>query len=132
MLIIAKLPSGRMLQLEAEGHDTVAALKDQIYAQVREATHPQLQWLSFEGTKLRDAQTLAECNMQRESEINVGLRPAATMITLNVGGVRHDVTLETLLAEGLAHILHVRGRAARRRALLPGRAWQRGGPGRYR
>eukprot|EP01046_Picozoa_sp_COSAG06_P021614 COSAG06_NODE_1633_length_8855_cov_18.666971_2_plen_533_part_00 len=102
MLIIAKLPSGRMLQLEAEGHDTVAALKDQIYAQVREAgaaTHPQLQWLSFEGTKLRDAQTLAECNMQRESEINVGLRPAASMITLNVGGVRHPVTLETLLAE---------------------------------
>eukprot|EP01046_Picozoa_sp_COSAG06_P057583 COSAG06_NODE_11273_length_1536_cov_12.918467_1_plen_54_part_10 len=53
MLIIAKLPSGRMLQLEAEGHDTVAALKDQIYTQVREAaTHPQLQWLSFEGTGL--------------------------------------------------------------------------------
>jgi hypothetical protein len=30
MLIIAKLPSGRMLQLEAEGHDTVAALKDHV------------------------------------------------------------------------------------------------------
>ena len=100
MLIIAKLPSGRMLQLEAEGHETVAALKDQIYTRVREAaTHPQLQWLSFEGTRLRDAQTLAECSLRKESEINVGLRPAATMITLNVGGVRHPVTLETLLAE---------------------------------
>eukprot|EP01046_Picozoa_sp_COSAG06_P046180 COSAG06_NODE_6506_length_2902_cov_26.056725_1_plen_290_part_10 len=100
MLIIAKLPSGRMLQLEAEGHDTVAALKDQIYAQEQEAaTHPHLQWLSFEGTRLRDAQTLAECNLRKESEVNVGLRPAATMITLNVGGVRHPVTLETLLAE---------------------------------
>eukprot|EP01046_Picozoa_sp_COSAG06_P028709 COSAG06_NODE_2607_length_6585_cov_499.159266_3_plen_95_part_00 len=94
MLIIAKLPSGRMLQLEAEGHETVAALKDQIYTQVREAaTHPQLQWLSFEGTRLCDAQTLAECNVRKESEINVGLRPASTMITLNVGGVRHPVTL---------------------------------------
>eukprot|EP01046_Picozoa_sp_COSAG06_P074700 COSAG06_NODE_22975_length_706_cov_7.588138_1_plen_39_part_10 len=36
MLIIARLPSGRMLQLEAEGHDTVVALKDQIYTQVQE------------------------------------------------------------------------------------------------
>ena len=46
--------------------------------------------LSFEGTKLRDIQTLAECNARKESEINVGLRPVATMITLNVGGVRHE------------------------------------------
>ena len=46
--------------------------------------------LSFEGTKLRDIQTLAECNARKESKSNVGLRPVATMITLNVGGVRHE------------------------------------------
>ena len=99
MRIFVKMPTGRTLTVNAASGDTVAQLMLLIYDQDADA-HPALQRLAFRSAEISadNGRTLAACEVAHESELNLGLRPAAQAITLIVGGVKHVTTLETLLS----------------------------------
>eukprot|EP01043_Picozoa_sp_COSAG02_P065683 COSAG02_NODE_9985_length_2057_cov_1.713994_1_plen_363_part_00 len=99
MQILVQIQSGRKLSIEVAGTDTVEELREKIYAQAAQA-HPDLQLLALAegGTVLEDGHALAEYGLRKESELRLGVRPAAEAIALCVGGVQQVTTLETLLS----------------------------------
>ena len=99
MRVFVKMPTGRTLTVDAASGDTVAQLMLRIYDQDADA-HPALQRLAFRSAEISadNGRSLAACEVAHESELNLGLRPAAQAITLIVGGVKHVTTLETLLS----------------------------------
>ena len=85
---------------------TVAALRRQINAVapregIAAGFRPSLQRIIFTDAlgdirELRDEQTLGECGIGKESQLNLGMRPAPLPVELNVGGERFTTMLSTL------------------------------------
>eukprot|EP01045_Picozoa_sp_COSAG04_P034151 COSAG04_NODE_7355_length_1141_cov_2.094050_2_plen_197_part_01 len=106
MQIFVTTPAGRILTLEVEGSLTVAALRRQINAVAQRegiaaGFRPSLQRIIFTDPlgdirELRDEQTLGECGIGKESQLNLGMRPAPLPVGLNVGGERFTTMLSTL------------------------------------
>ena len=91
-------PGGRQLTVEGEGEMTVLDHKWRVYQQ-DPAAHPGLQRLIFGSAELADASTLAECcEMLAEAELKVMVSPAAQIVVIIVGGIKHVTTLATLLS----------------------------------
>ena len=91
-------PGGRKLTVEGEGEMTVLDHKWRVYQQ-DPAAHPGLQRLIFGSAELADASTLAECcEMLAEAELKVMVSPAAQIVVIIVGGIKHVTTLATLLS----------------------------------
>ena len=105
-LVIARLPTGSMVDLDANSADTVADLKLKLWDKAPEA-HPALVRLSLGGTELRDGRTLASYDVQKEATFNVRLRPASTAMEINVGGIKYITTLETLLARPRSRLYEI-------------------------
>ena len=96
MQIFVKLPNNATLTVDVEGTDSVESLREKVHAQ-HQAAHPALQTLVFNGQRLEDGRTLADYGLALESELRLGVRPAAQTVELCVGGEGYITTLETLL-----------------------------------
>eukprot|EP01046_Picozoa_sp_COSAG06_P059498 COSAG06_NODE_12326_length_1395_cov_1.072531_1_plen_381_part_01 len=106
MQIFVTTPSGRILTLEVEGATTVDTLRQQIHAAGQRAGveggfRPSLQRIIFTDPlgdmhELQDGTTLADCGIEKESQLNLGMRPPPLPVDLNVGGERLSTLLSTL------------------------------------
>jgi hypothetical protein len=97
MLVILKLPTGGMKNLELEGSDSIEAVRLQVAAQTQ--VHPEHQRLILmDGdVELTDGKkTVADYGIRLESEIRLAPRPPPRVVDLTVGGVRHTTLLSTL------------------------------------
>ena len=72
MQIFVKSLGGRTLAIDVQPHDTVAALKDKIYA--RDGVRQTQQRLVFAGKNLDDTRTLTSYDIQKESTVWVVTR----------------------------------------------------------
>ena len=98
-IFVALLASGRKVTPDVETTDRVEALRRKIHALVEDGSAaPELQLLMFGERVLEDGHTLAEYEIQKESELTVALRPRQVPIRLDVGGSCFSATLETLQA----------------------------------
>ena len=100
MRVFLKLFDGSTKNLELEGADTIALVRDKIAALV--GTHPEHQRLILlgdagNGTELLvSSQTVAEYSIRMQTEMRLVVRPLPIVITLCVGGMVHIVLLSTL------------------------------------
>ena len=100
MQIFAKLPSGRTVDVEVEGTDTLSTVASKVFESVRDPkAHPSLQQLHFNGRRLEQRRTVAEYAIGKEDMLQVGLIEQAMVVKLNVRGTPLTTTLETLLAD---------------------------------
>ena len=95
MHIFLKLIDGRIKDLDLEGADTIALVRDKVAALT--GIHPEHQRLVFgDAELLDDASTVAEHNIQLRAEIRMIARPEPRVVSLDVGGTPHTTMLSTL------------------------------------
>ena len=83
MQIFAKLPSGRTVDVEVEGTDTLSTVAMKVFESVRDPkAHPSLQQLHFNGQRLEQHRTVAEYAIGKEDMIQVGLIERAMVVKL--------------------------------------------------
>jgi large subunit ribosomal protein L40e len=72
MQIFVKTLTGKTITLDVEPSDEIAVVKEKI--QYKEGIPPEQQKLIFAGALLKDSQTLAQYNIQKEATIHMILR----------------------------------------------------------
>ena len=95
-----KLRDGAVRNLELEGEDTIAFVREKVAAV--SGVHPEHQRIIYadpEGgaTELRDdTTTVASYGIQMHADLRLGKRPPPRVVELNVGGTTHTTLLATL------------------------------------
>jgi hypothetical protein len=128
MLVILKLPTGGMKNLELEGSDSIEAVRLQVAAQTQ--VHPEHQRLILmDGdVELTDGKkTVADYGIRLESEIRLAPRPPPRVVDLTVGRPAHHAALHPEPGRGLAPRKNVRWSRSDRPGCCGQRGWAAGG-----
>jgi large subunit ribosomal protein L40e len=97
MQIFVKTATGANFEVEVEGADTVASLRAKVH--VVSGVEPARQRLLLPcGRSLEDGRTVADYNVERGTELLLAVRAPAAIVGLNIGGVRYETLLSTLLS----------------------------------
>ena len=100
MRVYLKLGDGAVRNLELEGEDTIAAVREKVAAV--SGVHPEHQRIIYAdpergATELRDdAATVASFGIQMQADLRLGERPPPRVVEMNVGGTTHTTLLATL------------------------------------
>ena len=100
MRVYLKLGDGAVRNLELEGEDTIAVVREKVAAV--SGVHPEHQRIIYAdpergATELHDdAATVASYGIQMQADLRLGERPPPRVVELNVGGTAHTTLLATL------------------------------------
>ena len=100
MRVYLKLGDGAVRNLELEGEDTIAVVREKVAAV--SGVHPEHQRIIYAdpergATELRDdAATVASFGIQMQADLRLGERPPPRVVEMNVGGTTHTTMLATL------------------------------------
>ena len=97
MRVYLKLGDGAVRNLELEGEDTIAAVREKVAAV--SGVHPEHQRIIYAdpergATELRDdAATVASFGIQMQADLRLGERPPPRVVEMNVGGTTLNINL---------------------------------------